>query len=407
MKIRLDTAIYCLFPVSIIALASSRILRQLEDWPTIQFAALVLVIILLLSAVRSRRYSYIDPVAILMVIMGLLGIAFSLFVIDQQRALLHWLGFLNIVIVSLELGRLCSEKGFLENILRASVIAYSFLFLLAIFVVVTEGLNALQRGRLSFIGHNPNQSAFWLISAGPVFAYSFVKTTSVIIRNCSFAAFVFVLFFAFGASRQAFLGILVGIAPILFYRQTSLRLFNHLLVLVFISIVFAGQMIIEAWGLINLERQLSIVSGVGSRAELFLGKWADYSERLILGVVEQPGMYLNFDPGVGGHPHNAFLFLLHYGGLTLLGPFLVILAVSYYRFVNLFVYARKSGLELTAEARLLLGLLLSFTLVCFSTQRPMFPSFEGMIWFFLALVVYSNSWKSSMKNILLQHPAAR
>jgi O-antigen ligase len=298
----------------------------------------------------------------------------SEYVIEMKYAY-NYRTLLLIVLMTFIAAHLYCKPKILPNVLNSYLAS-----LLLVFLLVTLGNGVTyENGRLLLFGENPN-----IMGVKAVFA--FLITISRLINNFSIKRLIiisavcipFISLVATSGSRGAFISMFLGLAVLLYFRNTGVL--NKWVLIIFG--VFASGMLITyllETNPIMAERLLNTVeTGDVGRNFLWDAAFNVIKDHIIIGAGFEgvkPRMYAY--SGIYMNPHNIFLYVFIASGLLGLILFIIFLA----RLTKLlFFHFKKFGDSLN---------LVLFVIVIFNMSKQGGSIGKILFWFFFAVLIGS------------------
>ena len=260
----------------------------------------------------------------LYLVMGLLAFIYILTVRDRTLAMVIHVQWLVLVIAALTVARTLTDEASVVQVVRSLAIGFFIGTFVALSDLVLHPSEAFRAGLGRFFpyGANANQIGIVFAVSVPLALYFAIRTRNILIR----LAFLGVCGVAVGlglltASRST-VAVMIG---------TSLPLVLALTRRPVLVVIGAATLLaVLSWvmGLgeeVKLERLRSLETGRLQTAVEYIGYIA---ERPIFGLLGTEGQSFLEEDLTRGHPHNAYIEVLYFGGLSYSIPLFILVGMS-------------------------------------------------------------------------------
>ena len=263
----------------------------------------------------------------LFVIVALLSIPFVLTTQERMLAIVQRMQWLTVAFAGVLTTQTVVSYSDLNRITQALTWGCIFALIIPFSSLILFPAESFLRGmgRFQPWGANSNQIGMLFALAVPLLAYAAMSWRSSLKPLFISALIITIGMALLTASRQTMLAIVLVMLPVIFALTK-----RPVISVLFLGLGAIGMSIVFSLGeSADLERFGSLETG---RLDIWAAYFSEvFPKRPITGLLFTSGeSYFKAIIEVGQHPHNAWLYLMYIGGLSIAGPMLYLAIYSTY-----------------------------------------------------------------------------
>lgn len=345
-------------------------------------AYLLIIFAALLERGPKRRLS---PVVWLYPVVALLAFPYVMTVTDANLALVIKFQWLLLVIAAIAVSRTIVDEASLLRVLYALLIGLAFTLLLPLSELVFDPRAAFKMGIGRFFpyGANANQIATVFGMCAPLAFYAAIRSQHARWKPVLFAIGGVALGLALLTVSRGIMAVLIVTGAPLFWAMSK----RPILTAVACAVALGGLYLIVSLGeeatfgrLATLETKRVEIAG------MYLGVIA---ERPFFGLMGTSGMSFLREQSLGAHAHNAYLWMLYQGGVTMAFPNYLIVGLTMWN--TYVVWTRRKWI---GADRLLMIMLIAFMFMLYAhgfvNASVFYPTYAWAFWHVLLSCFFLN-----------------